>query len=159
MKNIFLCLTFLLLATIHNAFAKSDVEYIGNVLDTLHHAASTADYETYFSQYSDDAVFIGTDAEEVWHIGEFKAYAKPHFDKGSGWTYHPRDRHIYLSSNNDVAWFDELLDNAKLGETRGTGVLVKEGNTWKVSQYHLTIPIPNSIAGDVAAQIKALNTK
>jgi hypothetical protein len=54
-----------------------------------------------------------------------------------------------------VAWFDELLDNKKLGETRGTGVLVKQNGEWKVSQYHLTIPIPNALASSVAELINA----
>jgi len=76
---------------------------------------------------------------------------------GFWWTYKSRDRHIYFSPNQDVAWFDELLDNASLGLTRGTGVLVKTEAGWKVTQYHLTIPIPNDIADSVAEQIKAYN--
>lgn len=156
MRYALLSLLMMLATAMNSAYAKSDIDHIINVLDALHESASNADFHGYFALYSNNAVFIGTDASEVWQIDEFKAYAKPHFDKGTGWTYHPRDRNIYLSSNNDVAWFDELLDNKKLGETRGTGVLIKKDNTWKVSQYHLTIPIPNSIASDVAAQIKAL---
>ena len=156
MRYALLSLLMMLATAMNTAYAKSDIDHINNVLDALHENASNADFHGYFALYSNDAVFIGTDASEVWQIDEFKAYAKPHFDKGTGWTYYPRDRNIYLSSNNDVAWFDELLDNKKLGETRGTGVLIKKDNTWKVSQYHLTIPIPNSIASDVAAQIKAL---
>tara|TARA_Y100000815_G_C13135222_1_gene422112 strand:- start:10 stop:129 length:120 start_codon:yes stop_codon:yes gene_type:complete len=36
-------------------------------------------------------------------------------------------------------------------------VLVKTEAGWKVTQYHLTIPIPNDIADSVAEQIKAYN--
>ena len=134
--------------------SKSDETEVSRVLNALHEKASVADYEGYFALYATNAVFIGTDAHEVWSIDDFKAYAKPHFDKGTGWTYLPRDRHIYFSPDNQVAWFDELLDNKKLGETRGTGVLIKTDGTWKVSQYHLAIPIPNSLASSVALQIK-----
>jgi hypothetical protein len=37
--------------------------------------------------FAPDGIFIGTDATERWTVAEFKAYAKPHFDKGRGWTY------------------------------------------------------------------------
>lgn len=145
-----------LLMTTSAATATDNKHQIEKVLDALHERASTADYEGYFSLYAPSATFIGTDAGEVWTVEAFKAYAKPHFDKGTGWTYLPRDRHIYFSPDENVAWFDELLDNEKLGVTRGTGVLIRVGALWKVSQYHLTIPVPNALASDVANQIKAL---
>ncbi len=135
-------------------FADEAQVNINQLLDDLHKNASIADFDDYFSSYSENAVFIGTDASEVWHLKDFKAYAKPHFDKGKGWTYHPRNRHIYFSKDRNVAWFDELLDNEKLGETRGTGVLQKYEGEWKITQYHLTIPIPNALASDIANQIK-----
>jgi len=134
-------------------------EKVNKVLDSLHQFASDANFDNYFSLYSDNAIFIGTDATEVWTINAFKAYAQPHFSKGRGWTYTPHSRHIYFSDNRDVAWFDELLDNDSLGVTRGTGVLVLENNEWKVSQYHLTIPVPNALADSVAEQIKSHREK
>tara|TARA_Y100001937_G_scaffold72984_1_gene99258 strand:- start:505 stop:990 length:486 start_codon:yes stop_codon:yes gene_type:complete len=152
MKYLLLGLVMLAVAT--TAVANNDRDAVNQTLNALHHNASIADFEQYFGLYHDSAIFIGTDASEVWTKEAFKAYAKPHFDKGRGWTYHPRDRHIYFSPNHDVAWFDELLDNESLGETRGTGVLIKEGAKWKVTQYHLTIPIPNALADSVANQIK-----
>lgn len=135
----------------------SEHEKVSAVIDSLHQYAAQAKFNEYFELYSAEATFIGTDASETWTLSEFKQYAKPVFDRGSGWTYIPKDRHIYLSDSQDVAWFDELLDNASLGLTRGTGVLVKTPEGWKFTQYHLTIPIPNDIADDVASQIKAYN--
>lgn len=149
--------TFILV--IKPCFADENSKSVEFVLNELHRHASEANFDAYFNVYHDDAIFIGTDASEVWTKDAFMQYAKPHFDNGTGWTYSPTTRHVYFSPSKDVAWFDELLLNEKLGETRGTGVLIKEGNTWKVSQYHLTIPIPNSIASDVAKQIKALLEK
>ncbi|MCG8494993.1 MAG: nuclear transport factor 2 family protein [Enterobacterales bacterium] len=154
MKYLLLGLVMLAVAT--TAVANNDRDAVNQTLNALHHNASIADFEQYFGLYHDSAIFIGTDASEVWTKEAFKAYAKPHFDKGRGWTYHPRDRHIYFSPKHDVAWFDELLDNESLGETRGTGVLIKEGAKWKVTQYHLTIPIPNALADSVASQIKTM---
>jgi ketosteroid isomerase-like protein len=127
---------------------------IAAVLDDFHDAASNADFDRYFGHFTADAVFIGTDATEHWTTDEFRAYAKPHFDAGRGWTYLPRTRHIYLSPDGSAAWFDELLDNEGLGETRGTGVLVRVDDRWKVAQYHLTIPIPNDLAPRVVEMIR-----
>ncbi|OJF69886.1 protein with SnoaL 3 domain, NTF 2 superfamily [Alteromonas sp. V450] len=154
----YLAAFFLVMLSVTNVQA-TEKDNINRVLDSLHENASLAKFEEYFNLYSDDAVFIGTDASEIWTIGEFKKYAKPYFDNGNGWTYNPRNRHIYFSPNQNVAWFDELLDNEKLGETRGTGVLVRYENEWKVSQYHLTIPIPNALASGIAEKIQAHKNK
>lgn len=135
--------------------APTPLTEIASVLDAFHHAASDASFEQYFDQMASDGVFLGTDATERWTKPQFQAYAKPYFDAGTGWTYVPRDRHIAVSDTGEVAWFDELLDNEKYGEARGTGVLVLEGNAWKISQYSLSFPIPNDIAGSVVEQIAA----
>ena len=133
-------------------FAGPDRGLVTHVLDDFHKAASDADEARYFGHMAADAVFIGTDATERWNRAAFRDYAHPHFAAGKGWTYVPRDRHIQI--HGDVAWFDELLDNAKYGECRGTGVLRKEGGTWKIVQYSLSIPIPNAVAGDVMKMIR-----
>jgi ketosteroid isomerase-like protein len=133
-------------------FAGPDREVVAHVLDDFHKAASDADEARYFGHMAADAVFIGTDATERWNRTAFREYAHPHFAAGRGWTYVPRDRHIQI--HGEVAWFDELLDNVKYGECRGTGVLRKEGGTWKIVQYNLSIPIPNAVAGDVMKMIR-----
>jgi len=132
----------------------SNAKEINQVLDQLHLSASKAEGKRYFSLFSSNAVFIGTDPDEIWTIQDFKNYALPYFDKGAGWTYLPRDRHIYLSESEQTAWFDEMLDNEKYGETRGTGVLIYTKAGWKISQYHLTLPIPNSLTKTVVQLIK-----
>jgi ketosteroid isomerase-like protein len=128
---------------------------VNAALDALHRAAAEADYDAYMGAYTDDAVFLGTDATERWTMSEFAAYAKPSFDRGQGWTYVPIERWVTVSDDGDTAWFDERLDNATLGETRGSGVLVRTTEGWKVAQYNLTIPIPNAIAREVADRIRA----
>ena len=136
-----------------------DKDAIQAVLDQFHQAASEHDFTKYFASFSQDAVFIGTDASERWELEAFKAYVKPHFDKGQGWTYTPRERHISVAAGASVAWFDEMLDNAKYGTCRGTGVLVKEGKSWKLSQYHLTIPVPNELVEPLVKMIQAKRPK
>ena len=132
------------------------VPAINATLDAFHHAASIADGAHYFALFARGGVFIGTDAGERWTVPEFRAYAEPYFSKGRGWTYTPRSRHVVLADLpcRCVASFDELLDNANYGTTRGTGALVLEDGSWKIAQYALTIPIPNDLARDVAARIK-----
>jgi hypothetical protein len=132
---------------------------VAAVLDQFHQAAADHDFQKYFGLMTEDAVFIGTDASERWDVKSFKAYVKPHFDKGRGWTYKSRTRHISFAQDQKVAWFDELLDNPKYGTCRGTGVLVRIGKDWKISQYHLTIPIPNELAETVVKMIQAPQPK
>lgn len=132
---------------------------ISSVLDNFHQSASDANQQLYFDLLTDTAVFIGTDASERWEKKAFKAFAKPYFDKGIGWTYIPRDRHVTIAKTGDVAWFDEMLDSQSYGECRGTGVLELTKSGWKISQYHLTIPVPNDLAKDIVKQIKQLPSK
>ena len=129
---------------------------VSAVLDALHEAASEADFDRYFSLYADEAVFLGTDATERWTREEFMDYARAPFETGTGWTYHTLERHIAIAADGRTAWFDERLENAGLGETRGSGVLVLEDGSWKIAHYNLTIPIPNEMALDVARTIRAL---
>lgn len=131
---------------------------VAATLDALHQAASEADGDRYFALFAEEGVFHGTDATERWTVEEFKAYALPFFEQGRGWTYTPTERHVYVSAGGSTAWFDERLENAGLGETRGTGVLVLRDGTWKVAQYNLTIPVPNSLAGEFVARIREVTS-
>jgi hypothetical protein len=127
------------------------------LLDRLHHAASIAKADEYFDCFAPDAVFLGTDATERWKLEDFKAYAKQRFVEGKGWTYTlvTGTRHVSMTNDESIAWFDELLDNAKYGRCRGSGVLRKIGEQWKIAQYNLTFTIPNATAEEVVALIKA----
>ncbi len=127
---------------------------IETTLDSLHDAASKADGARYFSLFTDDAVFIGTDATERWPIAEFRMYAQERFNTGTGWTYRVLERNVDIDSGAGVAWFDERLENEKYGECRGTGVLVDEDGQWRIAQYNLTVPVPNDMLADVARQIR-----
>jgi hypothetical protein len=147
----------LLLFFVSSVAAADPVAEVGKTLDAFHQAASKADGAAYFDLFAPQGVFLGTDASERWTVEEFKKYAMPHFSKGKGWTYAPHDRHIELKG--DTAWFDELLDNKSYGLCRGTGVLLKIGGKWKIAQYHLTIPVPNSLADTVVKMIREGKSK
>jgi hypothetical protein len=132
-----------------------------SVLDDWHDAAEQADFDRYFNHFaSDSAIFMGTDATERWTISEFRPWAKPYFDRGQAWNFTPVDRHVYLSENKQIAWFDESLDTPNLGPARGTGVLQFQRGSWKIAHYNLSIPIPNAIADTVVKQVEqALNNQ
>lgn len=125
-----------------------DKKEIGNILDSWHRAAGSADFDAYFNLMTSDAVFIGTDASENWQIEEFKAYAKPHFDKGKAWNFKAVERQIYVNDEGDYAWFDELLDT-QMKLCRGSGLLRKESGDWKIAHYVLSIVIPNENVSEV----------
>ncbi|MFO0872468.1 MAG: nuclear transport factor 2 family protein [Phycisphaerales bacterium] len=127
---------------------------IARTLDELHKAASKPDEQRYFSLFAPGAVFIGTDATERWTIEEFRTYAHARFAEGKGWTYVPRARHVTVDGAAGYAFFDELLDNEKYGECRGSGVLRRVGDQWLIAQYHLTMPVPNDLLESVAHEIK-----
>ncbi|MCZ6754618.1 MAG: nuclear transport factor 2 family protein [Gemmatimonadetes bacterium] len=131
-----------------------DEQLVAATLNTLHQAASEADFNRYNGVFAANAVFLGTDATERWTRDQFMGYAKPYFDQGRGWTYVMVERHVSIAADGATAWFDERLDNASYGETRGSGVLIKESGEWKISQYNLTIPMPNDLAREFVDRIR-----
>lgn len=131
-------------------------DQIDAVLNSLHEAASKADAESYFSLFTEDAVYIGTDASERWTMPAFRQFAAPYFESGKGWTYNMQSRYITLGPMKNVAWFDEILTNESYGTTRGTGTMVRTQTGWKIAHYHLTIPVPNELARPIAAMIRTV---
>lgn len=127
---------------------------IDRVLTSLHRAAADADGDLYFSLFAEDLVFMGTDADERWSVGELRAFAEPYFSRGRGWTYTMTDRHISLAADGQTAWFDEMLWNESYGRCRGTGVLVFVDGAWQITQYSLSIPMPNALAAEFTARIR-----
>lgn len=130
---------------------QAEIAAINSVLDEYHAAAATGDWDTYFALMSDDGVFLGTDAGERWGKSDFQDYASA----SSGWVYTPRTRNVNLTPDGNSAWFDEILLSVSYGTARGTGVLIKTGDGWKISQYHLSLPIPNGLARQLTDEIKA----
>lgn len=131
---------------------------IAGMLDRFHQAAAEADGAAYFGLFTQDALYRGTDVSELWTVQEFRAYAEPYFSQGRGWLYVPRERHIAIAPTDCacVAWFDEILDSESYGTSRGTGIVVRgEDGVWRIAYYALTFPIPNALARDMTARIRA----
>jgi hypothetical protein len=127
---------------------------VARVLDDWHQAAAAADEPRYFGHFASNAVFMGTDATERWSASEFRTWAKPYFDRKKAWTFKATTRHIDFSADGKTVWFDELLDTANMGQCRGSGVLIRSGQSWKIAQYNLSIPIPNALEKEVVKRIQ-----
>ncbi|AWG27261.1 nuclear transport factor 2 family protein [Flavobacterium kingsejongi] len=151
MKNITYLLLFLGFSTLHAQNTK-DKEAITTVLNAWHKAAADAKMEDYFGYMAPDAIYIGTDATENWTFAEFRAFAKPYFDRGKAWNFTALQRNIYLSKDQKMAWFDELLDT-QMKICRGSGVLQKINGQWKIVQYVLSMTVPNENS-DAVVKIK-----
>lgn len=129
---------------------------VNAVLDELHSSAARADAKTYFGLFHPQARFVGTDASETWSLQVFKEYAEPHFSRGKGWKYEPGVRTTAVRGRDCTwAWFDEQLKSASYGAARGSGALVKTTDGWKVEHYVLSFPIPNDLAKEMTARIRA----
>lgn len=117
-----------------------DVANIGRLLDNWHRAAAEANDDVFFGSMTEECIYIGTDISEKWKRDELREWSAKYFDRESAWSFTPREREIYL--DNDIAWFDEKLDTW-MGECRGSGVLKKTKEGWKLKHYHLSVTVPN----------------
>jgi hypothetical protein len=124
---------------------RSREEEVAAVIDDWHAAAAAVDEARYFAHMSDDAVFLGTAPDERWTKAQFRAYAHPYFARGRAWSFRSVRRSVSFSADGTVAWFDEDLATPNLGPARGSGVLVEDGAVWRIAQYNLSVPIPNSV--------------
>lgn len=150
MKKIIIISLFILASCQQSISNSQDKQEIAAMLDSFNQAAATANHEAYFDFFADNATFMGTDATEYWTKKEFKTWSKPYFDKKTTWNFKSIQRHIYFTKNTDIAWFDELL-LTQMKICRGSGVVVKQGDTWKVAQYVLSATIPNEEMDKVIA--------
>ncbi|MEM9928196.1 MAG: nuclear transport factor 2 family protein [Bacteroidota bacterium] len=108
-----------------------------------HLAAANADSTAFFDAMTDDAIYIGTDKTEHWTKAEFLQFAAPYFARGKAWSFKATERHIFYDPDQQVAYWDELLDTW-MGPCRGTAVVKRDGpNGWKIAHYTLSVTVDN----------------
>lgn len=139
-----LALILLLLSAVPSSAQTESIQQINQLIDNWHLAATKADANAFFGFMNDNSIYIGTDATERWTKTEFVSFAKPYFDKGKAWDFKPYDRDLHVTNEGNYAWFSELL-TTWMGTCRGSGVLIKTVNGWKLEQYHLSVTVPNEI--------------
>ena len=156
MKNIIVLLLIVLISVscqneskqISNLELDSIKKETNKIVNSWHKAAAEANFEGYFGLMDSVSVFIGTDASENWNKNKFQAFSKPYFDKGKAWDFETLERNIYVNSSGEFVWFDELL-KTWMGTCRGSGVLEKIENSWKIKHYVLSMTIPNDNSNEV----------
>jgi len=122
-------------------------------LDEWHDDAAHANYR-YFDKMSADGVYIGTDQSERWVRDEFKAWAKPFFDRKKAWEFHAFNRHIAYSDDKSVIWFDEQL-HTQMGVCQASGVIRNGKDGLKIAHYQLSLAIPNALVDHIKKEIDA----
>lgn len=127
--------------TLSNDQTDFEKKRVNSLLNEWHGLAAVGD-STYFEFFDENSFYLGTDSKEIWSLQQFKDFALPHFRKGSAWSFKTKERHVFLGDYGHYAWFNEILDTW-MGLCRGTGVLEKKDNKWKIKQYSLTILVPN----------------
>ena len=134
---LFILISFTLIAQ------EKKVDEINAFIDQWHLDAANVDREAYFGKIDDEGIYIGTDATEIWTKQEFYDWAEPQFTNGGkAWDFKAIDRNVYPGKKSKYAWFDELLAFSG-GTLRGSGVVVKRKDGWKILHYVLSLPVPN----------------
>jgi hypothetical protein len=123
--------------------AQDDVEkQVNDFIDQWHLDAANANMEAYFDKIAENGIFIGTDETEVWTKAEFYDWTMPRAADGKMWDFSATERNVCFGEGTPYAWFDEKLSFSG-GTLRGSGVLIKEGEEWKIMHYVLSLPVPN----------------
>lgn len=150
-----ICGVLLGLAASAQVFAQTSPEA---VLDALHQAGAEANQTAFTALLATDVVFLGMDGTNRLEGQSVRDFVSKSFTAGNAWTYRSSQRETRVSADGTVAWFDESLENDQLGRGRGTGVLIRDSDGWKVAQYSLTLPLANGAlptAGAVSTQVIA----
>lgn len=130
-----------------------EIRSINRVLDSWHERASVAD-TTYFEMFAENAMYLGTDAKEIWTAQEFENLYMSYFKRGNAWNFKKKDRNVYLGNFGHYAWIDESLDTW-MGLCRGTAIMEKNlTGEWRIKHYSLTVLVPNEIVKDYVNLLK-----
>lgn len=117
-------------------------DQLNALMDKWHRDVAEFKLDEYFGFMDESFIFLGTDPGERWTKEQFLAFCKPYFDKKETWDFKPNWRNWYFSEDGETAWFEESI-NTWMDECRGSGVLVKKENEWKIAHYNLTVLIEN----------------
>ncbi len=117
---------------------------IDTIMNRWHRAAAVADEDVFFGLMTENADYVGTDPTEHWKRDELKKWSEKFFQRDSAWDFKPKKRIVYFTQNGQYAWFDELLDTW-MGDCRGSGILHKTAEGWRIEQYVLSMTVLNDL--------------
>lgn len=145
-KNAYLILVIMMLGACQlnqtNNNTNTETEKLNQFMDDWHQAAAVADEKLFFDCLDSNSVYLGTDPDERWLKHEFMEWGMVYFQRDTAWAFKPYNRKWDFSDDMNYAWFDELLET-HMGVCRGSGVLKKYPEGWKIKHYHLAITLPN----------------
>jgi len=127
-------------------------QQIAAFIDEWHDDAAKANFR-YFDKIAPDGVYIGTDKSERWVRDDFKAFAKPYFDRKKAWEFHAFNRHIAFNADHSVIWFDEQL-HTRMGVCQASGVIRNTASGLQIAHYQLSLAIPNDLVDRFQKQIE-----
>lgn len=111
----------------------------------FHRAGAEADLERHLGFLSADAILLGTDASERFTRSGGRAFLEPYFAIGKGIDTHVVVLHLTEGEEGHFAWFDARLDKPSLCELRGSGLLRRDDEGWKIVHYNRAFVIPNNL--------------
>ncbi len=137
--------------TLNRAINEKSVAPIKAILNELLRSQEEGNIDAFANCFAQDknTVNIGTDIDEIW-IGweDFYNWMKEAIQNKSDYTISEKNTRIFLSKNNDIAWYFQLLDTCieskndpiRIEGFRHTGVLEKRHNKWLIVQSHISVP-------------------
>jgi len=144
-----------------SAFAAEDAASltakVAQFIDEWHDDAAHARLQ-YFDKMAKDGIYIGTDKTERWTRDEFKVWAKRFFERPSAWAFKSFNRHISMSEDRKIIWFDEQLQT-QMGICQATGVIAQTAKGFEIRHYQLSLTVPNELTDYLAAGVKKLDEK
>ena len=144
----------LLAGPVAHAQAAPDAAFVRDVnafVDGWHDDAAHT-RPAYFDKIAPQGVYIGTDKSEIWTRDQFKAWARPFWERGKAWRFTARQRNVHHSPDRSYVWFDEQL-NTQMGTCQASGVLRNTGKGFLVEHYQLSLAVPNALNAGFAKAI------
>ncbi len=144
--NLVIICSIILFACNHMDKDKEEVK-LNQFMDEWHHSAAIADEDIFFGSLDSNAVYLGTDPNERWLKHEFMDWGLKYFERDTAWAFTPYNRVWEFSEDMSYAWFDELL-KTHMGICRGSGVVKRYNDEWKIKHYNLALTISNDKMND-----------
>jgi len=128
------------------------MQKLSQFIDEWHDDAAHARM-AYFDKMTPDAVYIGTDKSERWTRDEFKVWAKPAFNRPVAWAFTVLQRHVAMTEDQSVIWFDEQLQT-QMGICQASGVVRHTADGFKIAHYQLSLTVPNALITYLSEGVK-----
>lgn len=124
-----------------------DEDAILAILDRHHEATAVRNVEALKQVFATEGYFIGTDDTDKWTRAQLLEALG---ETESGWDMTDcQERYVFsVPGYHLVATFFEVVRHKDYGFLRGSGTVIKEAGSWKISSYVLSFSVPNEVVYD-----------